>query len=70
MFRYFIKLTLSNIPKNLDDQIIKYNINSYKYSATYILKTKIKISKDINWKNVVLGRKEKMGSPNAWDFST
>ena len=61
MFRYFIKL---------DDQIIKYNINSYKYSATYILKTKIKISKDINWKNVVLGRKENMGSPNAWDFST
>ena len=43
---------------------------SYKYSGTYVLKTNNKISKDINWKNVVLGRKENMGSPNAWDFST
>ena len=29
----------------IDDQIIKYNINSYKYSVTYVLKTKIRFLK-------------------------
>ena len=64
-----MNLTLNNIKNDYSTKVSNI-ILIHKNIQELMFQNKDKISKGINWKNVVLGRKENMGSPNAWDFST